>query len=65
MLQKFFFTTQKESERMIAAELGISQPAVHKRKKKILKKLKMLVIKFEKSQQYKVKGKIKSLSSEL
>ena len=64
LLYKLFFMQGKESERILAAELGISQPAVHKRKKKILNKLKMLVIKFEKSQQYKVKGKTVGLSHE-
>ncbi len=59
LLKKLFFTENGCSERDLAAELGISQPAVHKRKKKILKNLKLLVIKNEKSQQYIVKGKNK------
>lgn len=43
------FDTKTESE--LAAEIGISQQAVHKRKGKILQKLKFLVVKFEKSPQ--------------
>lgn len=40
-----------KSERDLALEFGVSQNAVHKRKNKILKKLKFLVVKAEKSQQ--------------
>lgn len=40
-----------KTERELAAEYGISQVAVHKRKQKILQSLKMLVIKTEKSSQ--------------
>lgn len=57
LLQRMYFGEKERSERDLAAELCISQPAVHKRKMKILKKLKLLVIKNEKSQQYKVRGK--------
>ena len=40
-----------KSERDLASEFGISQNAVYKRKEKILKNLKFLVVKAEKSQQ--------------
>jgi len=59
LLQRLYFAENKASERDLAAELGVSQPAVHKRKNKILKNLKLLVIKSEKSQQYIVRGKNK------
>ena len=39
--QALFFDERKESE--LAMELGISQPAVYKRKMKVLKKLKLLL----------------------
>jgi len=64
LLQKLYFEKNRASERDLAKEFGISQPAIHRRKKKILKNLKLLVIKFEKSQQYIVKGKKRSLSTE-
>ncbi|RKJ75595.1 hypothetical protein D7X33_16705 [Butyricicoccus sp. 1XD8-22] len=57
LLQRMFLGEKEHSERDLATEFCISQPAVHKRKMKILKKLKLLVIKNEKSQQYKVRGK--------
>lgn len=41
----------RKSERDLAEEFGLSQNAVHKRKQKILKNLKLLVLKLEKSQQ--------------
>ena len=41
LIQALFFEERKESE--LAVELGISQPAVYKRKTKILKKLKLLL----------------------
>ena len=41
LTQALFFDERKESE--LAMELGISQPAVYKRKTKILKKLKLLL----------------------
>lgn len=40
-----------KSERDLAAEFGLSQKAINKRKQKILKNLKLLVLKLEKSQQ--------------
>ena len=41
LIQSLFFDERKESE--LAVELGISQPAVYKRKMKILKKLKIFL----------------------
>lgn len=41
LIQALFFEERSESE--MAVELGISQPAVHKRKVKILKKLKLFL----------------------
>ena len=41
LIQALFFDKRKESE--LAVELGISQPAVYKRKMKILKKLKIFL----------------------
>ena len=41
LIQALFFDERKESE--LAVELGISQPAVYKRKMKILKKLKIFL----------------------
>ena len=41
LIQALFFEESSESE--LAAALGISQPAVYKRKMKILKKLKLLL----------------------
>ena len=41
LIQALFFDERKESE--LAMELGISQPAVYKRKMKILKKLKIFL----------------------
>lgn len=43
-IQKMFLDKEGKSEREMAKILGISQPAAHKRKKKILEKLKLLVI---------------------
>lgn len=40
-----------KSERDLAAEFGLSQKAINKRKQKFLKNLKLLVLKLEKSQQ--------------
>lgn len=41
----------RRSERDLAAEFGLSQKAINKRKQKILKNLKLLVLKLEKSSQ--------------
>lgn len=45
LIQKLFLDRDCKSEREMAMILGISQGALHKRKMKILKKLKSLVIK--------------------
>lgn len=44
-----YMVQKPKTERELAVEYGLSQVAVHKRKNKILKKLKFLVIKTEKS----------------
>ena len=41
----------RRSERDLAAEFGLSQKAINKRKQKTLKNLKLLVLKLEKSSQ--------------
>lgn len=46
-----YLDDELKTERELAAEYGVSQVAVHKRKKKILNTLKLLVIKNEKSSQ--------------
>lgn len=51
LIHALYLSDCRQTERQMAQELGISQSAVHKRKKKILKNLKFLVIKFEKSSQ--------------
>lgn len=51
LIYALYLSDCRQTERQLAQELGISQSAVHKRKKKILKNLKFLVIKFEKSSQ--------------
>ena len=59
LLYRLYFAEKTCSENELAAELGITQQGVHKRKKKVLENLKKLVVKSEKSQQYKVRGKNK------
>lgn len=44
LIQKLFLDEDRKSEREMAKLLGISQPAVHKRKIKLLEKLRLLVI---------------------
>jgi len=61
LLYRLYFAEKTCSENELAAELGITQQGVHKRKKKVLENLKKLVVKSEKSQQYKVRGKNKGL----
>ena len=51
LIYKLYLMDGRETERTLAKELGISQAAVHKRKTKVLEKLRLLVIKIEKSQQ--------------
>lgn len=42
---RLYYFTDDATERSVAAQLGVSQPALHKKIKKNMKKLKMLVIK--------------------
>ena len=56
LIHALYLSDCRQTERQLAQELGISQSAVHKRKKKILKNLKFLVIKFEKSSQQESEG---------
>lgn len=44
LIYSLYMAVGKKTESEFAAEVGISQPAVHKRKEKILRKLKFLVI---------------------
>jgi len=41
----------RETERELAQRIGVSQNAINKRKKKILKILKSMVVKIQKNQQ--------------
>lgn len=51
LIYSLYLTTDKKTESELASEIGISQQAVHRRKEKILHKLKFLVVKCEKSPQ--------------
>lgn len=51
LIQALYLTDERKTERDLAKELGISQNAVNKQKKKILQKLKILVVKNQKNQQ--------------
>ena len=51
LVHYLFFSKEQKTERELAADLGVSQNAIHKRKKKILKTLKFLVVKLQKSSQ--------------
>ena len=51
LIDALILSDDQKSERELALEFGLSQNAVNKRKNKILKNLKMLVVKLEKSQQ--------------
>lgn len=51
LINDIYLQEQRKTEQKIADEKGLSQKAINKRKKKILKKLYFLVLKFEKSQQ--------------
>lgn len=51
LIRSLYLADKCKTERELARELGISQVAIHKQKKKILSALKILVIKIEKSQQ--------------
>lgn len=52
LIYSLYLDVEKKTERQMASILGISQAAINKRKKKILKRLKFLVIKIQKSSQY-------------
>ncbi len=51
IIDALILAQDRKSERDLASEFGLSQNAVHKRKNKILKTLKLLVVKGEKSSQ--------------
>ena len=51
LIDALILSDDQKSERELALEFGLSQNAVNKRKNKILKNLKILVVKLEKSQQ--------------
>ena len=51
IIQSLYLSEDDKTEENLASELGISQQGVHKRKKKILEKLKNLVVKSKKFQQ--------------
>ena len=51
LIHSLYLTSEKKTEHELAAEIGISQQAVHRRKEKILKKLKFLVVKSGKNRQ--------------
>ena len=51
LIQALYLANKRKTERELALECGVSQVAIHRQKKKILKTVKFLVIKFQKSQQ--------------
>ena len=51
IIDALILAQNRKSERDLASEFGLSQKAINKRKQKILKKLKFLVLKLEKSSQ--------------
>lgn len=51
IIDALILAQDRKSERDLASEFGLSQKAINKRKQKILKNLKLLVLKAEKSQQ--------------
>lgn len=51
LIHALYLADERKTERDLAKELGVSQNAINKQKKKILQKLKILVIKIQKSQQ--------------
>ena len=51
LIYSIYLADSRKTEHEFAIEIGITQQAVHKRKEKILKQLKFLVVKFEKSPQ--------------
>lgn len=51
LIRALYISDERYTERELAQELGVSQNTIHKRKKKVLKKLKFLVVKIQKSSQ--------------
>lgn len=51
LIYSLYLASDRRTENELASEVGISQQALHKRKDKILKQLKFLVVKCEKSLQ--------------
>lgn len=51
IIHALYLAEDRKTERELAAEYGLSQNAINKRKKEILKKLKSLVVKIQKSSQ--------------
>ena len=51
LIDSLILSENRKSERDVASEFGLSQKAINKRKNKILKNLKFLVLKTEKSSQ--------------
>ena len=51
IIKSIYLSTTGKTERDLSTELGVSQPIIHRRKKKILDKLKFEVIKSKKIQQ--------------
>lgn len=51
LIHALYLADKRKTEREVAQERGISQVAIHRQKKKILKTIKILVIKSQKSQQ--------------
>lgn len=51
LIYALYLARERKTERELAQILGVSQNAVNKQKKKIIKTLKFLVVKFQKSQQ--------------
>lgn len=51
LIRSLYLEVPRKTERALAKELGVSQNAVNKQKKKVFRHLKFLVVKFEKSSQ--------------
>lgn len=51
LIYSLYIALDKKTECELAAEIGITQQAIHKQKEKILSQLKFLVVKCEKSPQ--------------
>lgn len=51
LIHDLYLADNRKTERSLADEFGLSQNAIHKRKKKILNRLKILVVKIQKSSQ--------------